>query len=352
MQVGWAPSHCLESHMPHSANSRVDDWLNTQPPEEVLEPELPIIDAHHHLWDIRPFATEPYYSFQQKVYLCEDIINDIRDSGHNITQTVFAQCGAFYRAQGPEELRCVGETEFVHGVFAMSNSGIYGDVRLCTGIFSAADLRLGKKVDQVLRAHLAASENFRGIRTAFPSDLNEDFLDGFAQLATHNLSFDNWSPDFDRLPTLAKLANQNTDVTVIVNHLGGQVDCNAPTEVIDRWKRGIDAVAQCSNTVIKCGGGQMRIGPWEPQFHMNQAPSPLSSEALCEQLLPFYEYVINAFGPSRCMFESNFPVDRECASYRTLWNLFKRISARLGLSDAEKAELFSGTARRAYRLQG
>jgi L-fuconolactonase len=267
-----------------------------------------------------------------------------------VMQTVFAQCGAFYRADGPEEMKCVGETEFVHGIWAMSNSGIYGPTRLCTGIFGSADLRLGEGVEPVLQAHLAASPNFRGIRTAFPGDLNETFLRGYGMLARYGLSYDNWSPDFDRLPTLARLAEANTDVTVIVNHLGGRIDPDAPPEVLARWRAGIDAVARCPNTVMKCGGGQMRVGEWEPPYHMHRCDTPMSSEALCERLLPYYQYVIEAFGPDRCMFESNFPVDRECVSYRTLWNLFKRIAARLGLSASEKAAMFGGTAARVYRL--
>jgi len=336
--------------MSYVANQRIERWLAQETPEEVLEPALPIVDPHHHLWDIRPFTTEPYASFEQKVYLCEEIVDDIGSSGHNVVQTVFAQCGAFYRAGGPEAMRCVGETEFVHGIYAMSNSGIYGDIRLCTGIFGSADLRLGTDVAPVLEAHRAASPNFRGVRTAFPGDLNETFLQGYALLGKHGLSFDNWSPDFDRLPTLARLANANTDVTVIVNHLGGRVDPGAPADVVARWRAGIDAVARCSNTMMKCGGGQMRVGPWEPPYHMHRRREPMGSEALCELLFPFYQYVIEAFGPERCMFESNFPVDKECVSYRTLWNLFKRIAARLGLSASEKAAIFGGTAMRAYRL--
>jgi predicted TIM-barrel fold metal-dependent hydrolase len=336
--------------MPYVANEKLEGWLAQESPEEVLEPGLPIVDPHHHLWDIRPFTTEPYASFAQKVYLCEEIVNDIRDSGHNVVQTVFAQCGAFYRADGPTEMKCVGETEFVHGVVAMSNSGIYGDTQLCAGIFGSADLRVGAAAEEVLLAHMRASPNFRGVRTAFPSDLNADFMQGYAQLAKHQLCYDNFSPDVERLPTLAKLADANPDVTVIVNHLGGLIDPEPSADSMAQWRAGIDAIAKSPNAVMKCGGGQMRVGEWEPSFHMNRRASPIGSEELCELLLPYYEYVINAFGPDRCMFESNFPVDKECVSYRTLWNAFKRIAAHLGLSESEKTEIFAGTAARAYRL--
>jgi L-fuconolactonase len=340
----------MERALSDAANESLERWLSRETPEAVLEPELPIIDPHHHLWDIRTFTAEPYASFEQKVYLCQEIVADIRSSGHNVVQTVFAQCGAFYRADGPEAMKCVGETEFVHGIHAMSNSGIYGGTRLCTGIFGSADLRLGVGAEPVLRAHLAASPNFRGVRTAFPADLDDDFMRGYALLAKYDLSFDNWSPDFDRLSRLARLAQANTDVTVIVNHLGGKVDPDAPPDVVARWQAGIDAVARCPNTVMKCGGAQMRVGPWEPPFHMHRCDRPASSETLCELLFPYYRYAIEAFGPDRCMFESNFPVDRECVSYRTLWNLFKRIAGRLGLSTSETAAIFGGTAARVYRL--
>ena len=331
-------------------NVDIEQWIAKETPEPALEPNLPIIDPHHHLWDQRQFPKRPE-SFRQEVYLCEEISNDIGESGHNVVQTVFAQCGAFYRADGPEEMRCVGETDFVHGVAAMSRAGLYGDVRLCTGIFSTVDLRSGEAAEPVVEAQLAASENFRGIRSAFPSDLNDQFLAGFALLQKYNLSYDNWSPDFTRLPTLAELANKFPEVTIIVNHLGGQIDPNADEETVAEWRRCIDAVAACPNAVMKTGGAQMRVGPWEPAYHMHQADAPMGSEAFCEILYPFYSYVMEAFGPERCMFESNFPVDKECISYGTLWNLFKRIAAKAGLSDAEKTAMFSGTAARAYRLQ-
>jgi len=336
--------------MTHPANQSVDDFIGRGTVEDVIEPDLPIIDPHHHLWDIRGLSTEPFHSFQQKLYLCEEITADINHSGHNIEQTVFAQCGAFFRADGPKQFRPVGETEFVHGINAMSRSGFYGDTRLCTGIFGTADLRLGGAVEEVIESHLAASSNFRGIRSAFPSDLNETFMAGINVLEKHGLSFDNWSPDYERLPILAKLAFENLGVTVIVNHLGGQIDVAAGDLGFKRWHECIKTVAACPNTVMKLGGAQMRIDGWEPSFHMNQRDTPLSSEAFCDLLYPYYLAAIEAFGPDRCMFESNFPVDRECVSYRTLWNVFKRIATKAGMSASEKGDLFKGTAARAYRL--
>ena len=336
--------------MAYAENESIERWLAQESSEPVLEPDLPIIDPHHHLWDLRGATVEPLASFEQKVYLCEEITRDIQDAGHNVVQTVFAQCGAFYRADGPDAMKCVGETEFVQGIAAMSRSGQYGATRLCTGIFGAADLRPGKAVDAVLQAHVDASANFRGTRSAVPGDLNDQFLEGYAMLAKHQLCFDNYSPDYERLPALAKLADAQPDVPLIVNHLGGRIDPTAPADAVTRWQQAIDAIARCPNAVIKVGGAQQRVGPWEPPFHMHQQAEPMGSEALAELLYPFYAYAIDAFGPDRCMFESNFPVDKESVSYRTLWNMFKRIAAKAGLSDAEKVSMFSGTAARVYRL--
>jgi len=336
--------------MTHTENSTIEEFLATEEPEAVLDPDLPIIDPHHHLWDVRSYTTEPYASFEQKVYLCEEIMTDIRASGHNITQTVFAQCGAFYRADGPEAMKCVGETEFVNGIAAMSRSGLYGPTRLCTGIFSTVDLRAGAAVEPVLEAHLTASPNFRGIRSAFPSDLNHKFLEGFSLLAKYDLAFDNYSPDYERLPALAKLAAAFPDVPVVVNHLGGTIDPTADADTFTRWRECITAISACPNAVMKLGGAQMRAGPWEPSFHMHQSDTPLDSESFCDLLYPYYIAAIEAFGPDRCMFESNFPVDRECISYRTLWNLFKRIASRAGLSEDEKTSVFNKTAAKTYRL--
>ena len=332
-------------------NVPITNWQARETPEEVLEPDLPIVDPHHHLWDLRALESPGHAGFEQKVYLCEEFTDDIRDAGHNVVQTVFAQCGAFYRADGPEHMRCVGETEFVHGIAAMSRSGLYGLPRLCTGIFSHADLRLGKAVEPVLQAHVAASENFRGIRAGLPADLNDEFLEGYALLGHYGLSFDNYSPDYSRLPVLAKLADKFPQVTAVVNHLGGKIDPNADANQVSTWRACIDNIAKCPNTVMKVGGAQQRVGPWEPPFHMHQRSAPIGSEELCELLYPYYIYAIEAFGTERCMFESNFPVDKECVSYRTLWNTFKRIAAKAGLSNDEKTMMFSGTAMRVYRLR-
>ena len=336
--------------MTETDNQALSNWLATESPESVIEPGLPIVDAHHHLWDIRLAMGEPFRRFEQKVYLCEEFMQEISSCGHNVVQTVFAQCEAFYRADGPETLRCVGETEFAQGIAAMSRSGLYGPARLCTGIFGSADLRMGGAVEPVILAHLAASPNFRGIRSAFPRGLDGQFLEGFSLLEKHGLSFDNYSPDSGRLPILANLASEFPTVPVIVNHLGGRIDPAEDRKSRDAWCANVAEIARSPNAVMKLGGAQQRVGTWEPAFHMHLRSQPIGSEELCELLYPYYAFAIEVFGPDRCMFESNFPVDRECVSYRTLWNAFKRIATRAGLSETEKAAVFSGTAARVYRL--
>ncbi len=136
----------------------LEEWLAHEDPEELLDPELPIVDPHHHLWDLRKITFQPHKDFLQKVYLTEEFANEIQRSGHKITHTVFAQCAAFYRKEGPEELKAVGEVEFANGIAAMSASGLYGDTRICAGIFSFADLNLGKKVKSVLESLQKASQ--------------------------------------------------------------------------------------------------------------------------------------------------------------------------------------------------
>ena len=142
----------------------------------MIEPQLPIVELHHHLWDLRKYTEPPHARFLQKIYLCEEFSKDIHEGGHNIIQTVFAECHAFFREDGPESMKCIGETEVIHGIASMSRSGLYGKPRLCTGIFGTADLSLGKAVESVIQGHMAASLNFRGIRSTFPKNLNAQFL--------------------------------------------------------------------------------------------------------------------------------------------------------------------------------
>jgi predicted TIM-barrel fold metal-dependent hydrolase len=328
------------------------DWLDRRH-EEILEPALPIVDPHHHLWE-RP----------DWVYLLDELLADL-NSGHNIVATVFIQCHAMHRAGGPEAMRPIGETEFVNGVAAMSASGGYGKCRACAGIVSFADLRLGARVKPVLEAHLrAGGGRFRGIRHTVtwdadpivltpanraPQGLLGDraFREGFACLAPLGLSFEGWlyQPQIDELTALAQ-AFPGTQI--VLNHVGGPLGigryAGRRDELFARWSASIRALAACPNVTVKLGGLGMRyIG-----LGFEREPEPPSSDALVAAWRPYIETCIEAFGTARCMFESNFPVDKGSYSYPVFWNACKKLVR--GASAEDKTNLFSRTAARFYRL--
>jgi predicted TIM-barrel fold metal-dependent hydrolase len=340
-------------------------------PEAILEPELPIVDPHHHLWDRRAYVAQgPQHPFMTAItpaarYLLDDLLADT-GSGHNIVATVFVECGAFYRADGPVELRPVGETEFVNGVAAMSASGLYGDMRACAGIVSRADLLLGDAVTPVLEAHIqAGGGRFRGIRNSASFDADKEvlgplnrveaglyrdakFREGFARLAPLNLSFDAWLLE-PQLPDIIDLARAFPDTTIVLDHVGtplgrASYEGRLP-ERFPEWKANIQELAKSPNVVVKLGGLAMAFCNFPSFLAEPRAPS----EQLAREWGPYIETCIEAFGADRGMFESNFPVDMGSCSYTTLWNAFKQIAK--GASADEKTALFSGTAKRVYRLE-
>ena len=336
--------------MPFGGN----DWLALTP-EDTLEPDLPICDPHHHFWDFREIRI-PYQR-----YLLHELSADV-NSGHNITSTVFIETRSMYRADGPEDLRCVGEVEFVQGLAAASASGVYGPCRAASAIVGNASLRLGEAVEPVLDALQAASPNrFRGIRQSAAWDphpdvedraeqgvlANEKFRAGAKVLASKGLSLEN-TCFFPQLSELADFANAVPDLTIVLNHIGGLYRVgpygNRDDEVIPQWREGIATVAQCPNIVLKLGGvGQPRYG-----FDWYAYERPIGSEELAGHLAPLFNYCIEQFGPDRCMFESNFPPDKVSYSYNVLFNAFKRMSQ--GYSPSERASLFHDTAARVYRI--
>jgi L-fuconolactonase len=298
--------------MPFGGN----DWLAlTQEP--TLEPELPICDPHHHFWDFR-LQSIPYQR-----YLLHELVADI-NSGHNVRSTVFVEARSMYRSDGPAEMRPVGEVEFVQGLAAASASGLYGPSRAAAAIIGHADLKLGEGVAPVLAALQAASPNrFRGIRhnvTWSPDPAlenresegilaNSAFRAGAKVLAQQGLSLDTML-SFPQLPELADFARAVPDLTIILNHIRGVnrvgMYANRDDEVIATWRRGIAAVAACPNVNVKLGGmGMPRLG-----FDWHTRAIPIGSTELAESMAPFMNYCIEQFGPSRCMFESNFPPDK------------------------------------------
>ncbi|MBV9045123.1 MAG: amidohydrolase family protein, partial [Alphaproteobacteria bacterium] len=298
-------------------------------------------------------------------YLFDELLKDLK-SGHNIRGTIYMECGAMYRADGPQELKCVGETEFVNGVAAMSASNIYGDVRACAGIVGHVDLKIGARAEDVLRSHIAAGHGrFRGIRHSASYDedpgvlgplhgrntaglyLDKTFREGFACLGKLGLSFDAWLLE-PQLPDLIDLARAFPDTTIVLDHVGtplgiGRYSGKLQERFAD-WKKNIETLAKCPNVNVKVGGLPMPFAGWKLRMHEADPPS----SKLAEQWKPYVDTTIAAFGAKRCMFESNFPVDRFGCDYVSLWNAFKILAK--GYSADEKTALFSGTAARVYRV--
>ncbi|MGH7044346.1 MAG: amidohydrolase family protein [Acetobacteraceae bacterium] len=336
-------------------NAALRTWLARAEPEEVLDPDLPIVDPHHHLWETP----------QRGRYLLHEFLDDLA-AGHNIVKTMFLECEAMYRADGPEALRPVGEVEFVRGMAAMSASGQYGPTRIAAGMVGFAELTHGASIRDALEAEVAAGAGLlRGMRYCMPWDEHEEvvkhvaryvppgrlldpiFRAGAAQLAALGLSFDVWLY-FTQLPELVAFAQAFPDLTIILNHVGGPIGIGPyaghRSEVQETWRRHIAALARCPNVRVKLGGlGMLHFGF---DFHLRETP-PGSAE-LVAAWRPYMETCIEAFGARRAMFESNFPPDKQSCTYLALWNAFKRIAS--GASAEEKAALFTGTASEVYRL--
>jgi L-fuconolactonase len=328
-------------------------WLALRD-EPVLEPGLPLVDPHHHLWDRRPHS----------LYLLPELLQNLA-SGHQVRATVFIECSSMYRAEGDPRFASVGEVEFVNGVGAMCASGTYGPVRACAGIVGRVDLSQGAAAREVLETMAArAPERFRGIRHMAawdaspevstlvrkpPPNLLRDagFRAGFACLAPLGLSFDAWvyHPQLDQL---VELADAFPETTIIVNHMGGRAGVGPyrerKAEVFAAWRESIRALARRPNVVVKLGGIGMRLGGFD--FHDRDLPP--TSDELVDAWRPYVDTCIEAFGPARAMFESNFPVDKSCCTYRVLWNAFKQLSS--AYRPDERSQLLAGTAVRIYRL--
>ncbi|MGV7213735.1 amidohydrolase family protein [Bradyrhizobium sp. UFLA05-112] len=328
------------------------DWLALCR-EQAIEPELPIVDAHHHLWD-RPGQR----------YLFDELLADTR-SGHDIRATVFVQSRSMYRAGLPADLQPIGEVEFANGIAAQAACGLYGRVRACAAIVGFADLMLGDRVDAVLDVLCrAGGDRFRGIRnqTAWHADADivsnpvppkpgllthPQFMAGACRLPSYRLTLDVWAYH-TQLAEFAELARSCPDTLIVLDHLGGPLGIgryrNRREGVFAEWSADLKLLAELPNVIVKLGGLAMRIGGFD--FH--EQPEPPSSTALAQAWAPYVMTAIELFGPSRCMFESNFPVDKGMVSYVSLWNAFKVMTREL--TPSERHELFCGTAVRTYGL--
>ena len=330
-----------------------EEWLE-KVVEEAIEPELPIIAPHHHLWNTGN-------TYVDKPYMAEELILDL-DSGHNILATVFVECSAFYRDSGPKHLRPVGETEFVNRVANESAANISDTRQLCAGIVGHADLTLGKGVVEVLEAHLeVAPDRMSGIRHSVAWDPSPDirvnrepgllakakFREGARRLAAYNLSFEAWLYH-PQIPELTAFAKACPDVTIVFDHFGGPLGIGPyigkRSEIYQQWKDDVTELSACPNVFAKLGGLNMAINGFG--WHKRIVP-PSSNELAANN--HYYLHTIDQFGPERCMFESNFPVDKVSCSYGVLWNSFKKMVSHL--SRTQKASLFHDTAEKVYRLK-
>lgn len=345
--------------------------------EPIIEPELPIVDPHHHLWffpravldvlgheNLTAQSLLPAFRGNAR-YLFDELLTDLK-SGHNIRSTVYIEVGSMYRRTGPQDFRSVGEIEFANGVAAIAASGVLTDIGVCAGIVGNVNLRAGDSARAVLEAHTqAGGGRYRGVRAghvvhdpdptvlgaAFNGAphvlLDPDFRAGFRHLAPMGLSYDAWQLEY-QLGDLVDLVRTFPETQVIVNHLGGLFGigpyAGRREQRFAAWHAHIRALAACPNVTMKLGG--LGMATWgQPSWGTARPPTSLQ---MADEWRPYVEACIDAFGPNRCMFESNFPVDSATAPYRLIWNAFKRIVG--GASPAEKAALFSETAARVYKI--
>lgn len=332
-----------------------EEWLALAMDEPVLEPDLPVIDAHVHYWHHKTGYR----------YFIEEFARDVKQCGHRVEETVFVECHSMYRAQGPEHLRCVGETEFAMGQSAMAASGKYTDCKAASAIVGYADLTLGDLTRETLEAHVAAANGrFRGIRQRAKWDpdprvrgavcadqpglyLEPAFRKGLDRLTSLNLAFDA-SIFHPQIPDVTALARAHPDANIVVIHTGSPVGHSAYAGRSDQvhadWLRDMKTLATCPNVSIKLGGLLMCLG----NFDFLAADRPPTSAELADLWRPYLEPCLELFGADRCMVSSNFPVDKAGMTYGAVWNMFKRIAQ--GASPEEQQMLFSGTARRVYRM--
>jgi len=330
--------------------SSLNAWLD-QHKEEIIDAERPIVDPHHHLWH-----------HPDKPYLLDQLWADTQ-SGHNIQQTVFVECGSEYRTDGPDHLKPVGETEYVAAIArAAANNPAKAQI---AGIVAHADLTLDDKLDEVLDAHVAAANGlFRGIRDRAPFDpaLEERvsssradpdlfdkpaFREGLKRLGARGFTFDAWNYHV-QIPTLTRAAQAASSTQIIFDHFGGPLGIGPyegrQANYFNQWKADVTALAACENVVAKLGGMAMPVNGWD--WHKRSTPA--TSDELVAAHRDYYLHAIDCFGPSRCMLESNFPVDRQSISYPVLWNALKKIVSEF--SEDEKDAMFRSTATQVYGL--
>ena len=324
--------------------------------EAPIRPELPVIDAHHHFWGDGPAALAYGRALPQ------DMAAMMAASGHRITATVFIECRMGYRVDGPEALRCVGETETVDAALRAADARGPGAIRLGAAIMGFAELLAGDSVAGVLEAHVAASpDRFRGIRYVTSSDPDEPYVgtehqgalaapalrDALGWLERMGLIFETWCLH-TQIDRILSLADAFPGLTLVVDHLATPIRigryAQRRQDALAEWEAGIAAAAKRPNIILKLGGLGMAVAG----YGWDRRDTPPCSRELADAYRPYVRHAVEAFSPARCMFESNFPVDGVSYGYGTLWNAFKRLTG--DMSAAEQDALFRATAARVYRI--
>ncbi|PCI50478.1 MAG: amidohydrolase [Moraxellaceae bacterium] len=327
-------------------------WLE-QVKEEIVDPQRVIIDTHHHLWSAGGLIE----------YSLDDLWADT-GSGHNVVKTVFMECHANYHQEGPKHLRSLGEVEFVTEIADRTAKNNGGQAQIAA-LVTSFDLRQGEGVEDLVHRHEETSKGrFRGIRQALasarpdegimlaamgPKDLykDPDFIRGMKVLGKMGHSYDSWHYHYQN-PEFAALARSVPETTMILDHLGTPLGvgiyADKREEVFQQWKKDIAEIAKSENTIAKLGGFAMP----DNGMGWNGRNLPPTSDEFLDAQAAYYLHVIECFTPDRCMFESNFPVDKLSLSYPVFWNGVKKIVK--DFSEHEKDAMFSGTAARVYRL--
>ena len=332
-------------------------WLNKLKEKPIL-PNLNIIDPHHHLWDV---------GFGR--YYVEELLEDINTSGHNIKATVYIMSSSnteIYLKNGPEEFKPLSEIEFATNEGKRADLIKNNKVKVNASIVGSLDLTYGNKLKPVIEKGLEISEGrLKGIRMllaahpdpriksgAVKSDLSlmshPKFIEGARCLQDAGLSLDFWIYH-TQLGEMEKIARTLPELSIILNHIGGPIhlgEYEGKQALTHReWRTAMMRLSRLPNIKVKLGGLGMEVNG--AKFHLNQDP-PNSSE-LANIWKPWIYETINMFGIDKCMFESNFPVDKGSCSYGSLWNAFKIISEKM--SDNEKNKLFYENAAKIYKIK-
>ncbi|KAA9164404.1 amidohydrolase family protein [Amycolatopsis acidicola] len=331
--------------------SQRDDWLDLTT-ETALDPDQPIVDAHHHLWARENFG-----------YLLDAFTDDVVASGHNVVASVYAECTSGWEESGrPDNLRAVGEARFVAAERQSTRRGPLADP--LAGYVAYLDALDESTVRQAIEAHRAVPGarllGFRQSATWDPDPAvkviartppagllaSDEFARGFRHIAEAGLTFDAWV-FHTQLGDVEQLAQRFPGTTIVLDHAGGPIGLGGyrDAEVFPAWATALRRLAARPNVHLKFGGLAMPLRG----EHWHEDERPPGSDVLAEHWAPWFTEAIEAFGTARTMFESNFPVDRISGHYGTLWNAFKRLAA--ALSEDEKDQIFRTTAVHTYGLR-